>query len=210
MSFYAVILAAGESTRMGSPKALLKIKDKTFLEHIIQTIHDAGILQKIVILGDGAETIVQSIDSEKIQKDFKVKFLINEDYKRGQLSSIQTVIKSLPKDAEAIMVFPVDRPLISSKLISQLITTFYETNAPVVLPIHNAQRGHPVIFSAKVFDELLRAPYDLGARAVVWANHNEVVEVTTDEEGILRNIDTRESYEKYILNNGKLKSQNEK
>lgn len=198
MSFYAVILAAGESTRMGSPKALLKIKDKTFLEHIIQTIHDAGIVRKIVILGHGAETIIQSIDSERIQKDFKVKFLINEDYKRGQLSSIQTAIKSLSKDAEAIMVFPVDRPLISSKLLNQLVLTFNETKSPVVLPIHNVQRGHPVIFSVKVFDELLRAPYDVGARAVVWAHHNEVKEVPTEEAGILINVDTPEMFEKNI------------
>lgn len=198
MSFYAVILAAGESTRMGSPKALLEIKDKTFLEHIIQTIHDAGIEQKMVILGHEAETIVQSIDSEKIQKDFNVKFLVNEDYRRGQLSSIQTAVKSFPNNAEAIMVFPVDRPLISSKLLNKLVLTFNQTKATVVLPIHNGQRGHPVIFSARVFDELLRAPHDVGARAVVWAHHNEVVEVPTEEEGILINVDTPEMYEKFI------------
>lgn len=201
MSIYAVILAAGESTRMGSPKALLKIKGKTFLEHIIQTIHDASIVQKIVILGHEPETILQSIDSEKIQSYFQVKFLINENYKKGQLSSIQTAIKSLPESAEAIMVFPVDRPLISSQLINQLVTTFNESRAPVVLPIHNGQRGHPVIFSAKVFNELLRAPNDVGARAVVWAHHNEVVEVITDENGVLLNIDTQEIYDEFISSN---------
>lgn len=210
MSFYAIILAAGESTRMGSPKALLKIKDKTFLEHIIQTIHDAGIVQKIVILGHGAETIIQSIDSERIQKDFSVKILVNEDYRRGQLSSIQTAVKSLPKSAKAIIVCPVDRPLISSKLLNQLVTTFNETKAPVVLPIHNAKRGHPMIFSSNVFKEILRAPEDVGARAVVWAHHNEVAEVQTSEEGILQNIDTMEVYNKYILNNEKFKNQSEK
>lgn len=198
MSIDAVILAAGESTRMGSPKALLKIKDKTFLEHIIQTVHNAGIKQKIVIIGHEPETILQSIDCEKIQSDFRAKFLINEDYKRGQLSSIQTAIKSLPKSAEAIMVFPVDRPLISSKLLNHLVLAFYKTKAPVVLPIHNRQRGHPVIFSAKVFAELLRAPYDVGARAVVWAHHNEVVEVETDENGVLVNIDTQEIFNEFI------------
>lgn len=197
-SIYSVILAAGESSRMGSPKPLLKIKDKTFLEHLIETIHDAGIKQKIVILGHEAEKIVQSINSEKIQKDFRVKFIINEDYKRGQLSSIQTAIKSLPKTAEAIMICPIDRPLISSELIKKLIEAYSKSKPPIVIPIFDAKRGHPIIFSSSLFPELMRAPLDVGARAVVWAHHNEVVEVPTEEEAILLNIDTPELYEKYI------------
>ncbi len=201
MSIYAIILAAGESSRMGSPKALLQIQGKTFLEHLIQTIHDAGIEQKIVILGHEAETIVQSIDSEKIQKDFNVIFLINEDYRKGQLSSIQAAVRGVPKSCDAIMICPIDRPLISLELIKKLIEAYSKSKPPIVVPIFDAMRGHPIIFSSSLFSELLRAPRDVGARAVVWAHHNEVVEVQTEEEGILLNIDTPELYEKYIRNN---------
>ncbi len=210
IKIYAVILAAGESSRMRSPKALLKITDQIFLEYVVSKIYKAGIENILIILGHEPESVLQSkeVESSKVLRN--VKFIINENYERGQLSSIQTGIRELPEDAEAMLLFTVDRPLASADLINSLIKKFGETQAPVVVPIFGAQRGHPIIFSSSVFQEILRAPEDVGARAVVWAHHNEVVEVSTNEEEILINIDTPESYEKYILKNEKIKNQNVK
>jgi molybdenum cofactor cytidylyltransferase len=99
------------------------------------------------------------------------------------------------------MICPIDRPLISPELIKKLIEAYSKSLPPIVIPIFDAKRGHPIIFSSSLFPEVLRAPYDIGARAVVWAHHNEVIEVQTKEEGILLNIDTPELYEKYIRKN---------
>jgi molybdenum cofactor cytidylyltransferase len=78
--------------------------------------------------------------------------------------------------------------LISAELIAQLIQTFYATRAPIVLPVFEGKRGHPVIFSSRLFEELLNAPMDQGARAVVWAHAKDVVEMPTTEEGCVLNL----------------------
>ena len=188
----AVILAAGESSRMGSPKALLQIKGKTFLQHLVDTIRRAGLEHISVVLGHDAKNIRSKFPDNAVQ------FITNENYQKGQLSSIQTAIKNIPEEVGAILVCPIDRPLVSSGLVQKLIIEFIKSKPPVVIPIYDAKRGHPMIFSSLLFQELMRAPLDVGARAVVWAHHNEVVEVPTNEEGILINIDTPELYEKYI------------
>lgn len=196
---FAVILAAGESLRMGSPKALLKIHDDTFLEYLLKNINQAEINNTIVVLGCDTEKILNSIDKEKIEKEFKVKFLINENYKSGQLSSIHQAIKHIQNDADAMMLFPVDRPLISSGLIKHLIKVFSENNYPIVLPVFGGKRGHPVIFSSTLFKEILNAPLDIGARAVVWKHEGDILEVQTDENGVVINIDTPDDYDRYIV-----------
>lgn len=192
MSFYVVILAAGESTRMGSPKALLQIQGKTFLEHLVATLRNAGLHEISVVLGHDSDKIIAQLP------DLKVDFVINENYQKGQLSSIQAAIKSVPKDCDAIMICPIDRPLISPELIKIILEEYSKTKSPIVIPIFDAKRGHPIIFSSSLFPELMRAPRDIGARAVVWAHHNEVKEVPTEEAGILINVDTPEMFEKHI------------
>lgn len=187
-----IILAAGESSRMGSPKALLQIKGKTFLQHIVDVIRRAGLENISVVLGHDAENIRSKFP------ELAVQFITNKNYQKGQLSSIQTAIKNISEEVDAILVCPIDRPMVSSGLIQKLISEFIKTKSPIIIPIYDAKRGHPIIFSSSLFPELMRAPIDVGARAVVWAHHNEVVEVPTNEEGILINIDTPELYEKYI------------
>ena len=187
-----IILAAGESSRMGSPKALLQIKGKTFLQHLIDAIRRAGLENISVVLGHDAENIRSKFPGLAVQ------FITNKNYQMGQLSSIQTAIKNISEEVDAILVCPIDRPMVSSGLIQKLTSEFIKTKSPIVIPVYDAKRGHPIIFSSSLFPELMRAPIDVGARAVVWAHHNEVVEVPTNEEGILINIDTPELYEKYI------------
>ena len=87
-----------------------------------------------------------------------------------------------------MLLRPVDHPLVSNALVNGLIMAFLESRAPVVLPTFEGRRGHPVIFSSAVYDELLQAPMDIGARAVVWAHRDEVRELPTAEEGCVLNL----------------------
>jgi len=179
----AVILSAGASSRMGRPKALLPYREGTFLEHLIEVTRHPRIGATRVVLGAGAEVIqaVAKLDPSVV--------VLNPDWEQGQLSSIRAGLRSLEGiDTDGIVLCPVDHPLVSEPLVSELIERFYEDKKAIVLPTYKGRRGHPVIFSAALYGELLAASADKGARAVVWAHAADVLEVPTDEEGVVLNI----------------------
>jgi molybdenum cofactor cytidylyltransferase len=188
----AVILSGGASSRMGSPKALLPFQGRPFLEHLLEVTSHRNIGVRRVVLGAHAEPIAKAIDLKADE------IVINEDWEKGQLSSIQAALRSLPPGTEGMLLCLIDHPLISSALVQDLIEQFYESKKPIILPVYDGRRGHPVIFSAALYDELLRAPLETGARAVVWAHKGEVEEVQTNEEGCVLNLNDPETLNKAI------------
>lgn len=178
----AVILSGGASSRMGSPKALVSYQGRPFLEHLLSVTTHPAIGARRVVLGPDADAIAKSITLPTDE------IVVNHDWEKGQLSSIHAALRSLPPGTEGMLLCPVDHPLISATLVGSLIEAFAATHAPVVVPCYWGRRGHPVIFSAAVYDELLNAPLEQGARAVVWAHKGEVHEVGTVEEGCVLNL----------------------
>ncbi len=179
----AVILSAGASSRMGRPKALLPYREGTFLEHLIQVTRHPRIGVTRVVLGAGADGI------RTIAKLDPAVVVLNPNWEHGQLSSICEGIRSLEGiETDGIVLCPVDHPLVSARLVGDLVGQFYSNRKFIVLPTYNGRRGHPMIFSSALYGELLAAPADKGARAVVWAHSADVFEVPTDEEGVVLNI----------------------
>lgn len=184
----AIILCAGESRRMGRPKALLACQGTTFLGHLLRVTAHPAIGIRRVVLGAAAEEIQRAaaLAPEAV--------VINQDWQRGQLSSLQAGMRSLPKEGtDGILVCPVDHPLISPQLVDKLIKAFRAQGKPIVMPTWQGHRGHPVIFGAKLYQELLSAPAAVGARAVVWAHQTDVYELPTTEEGVIQNLDDPET-----------------
>src|ERR1700745_1416395 len=188
----AVILSGGASSRMGSPKALLPYQGRPFLEHLLEIISRPEIGVRRVVLGAGAESIAKAIPLKANE------MIINSQWEKGQLSSIQAAVRNLPAGTDGMLLCLIDHPLISSALVGELIAQFYKSKKPIVLPVYEGRRGHPVIFSASLYPELLRAPLKTGARAVVWAHADEVEEFQTNEEGCVLNLNDPETLNRAI------------
>ena len=190
----AVVLSAGESSRMGEPKALLTIDGQTFIERIVGALKQSGLERIIVVLGFNAAEMRRKIEH------LAVEIVVNPDYKQGQLSSLQAAIRHLESDnnCEAMLVHLVDHPYIDPVLVGVLIERFNETKKLIIVPRHQGKRGHPVIFSRSLFAELLDAPMDQGAKAVVNAHRDETLEIDTEDIGITLDIDTPELYRQHV------------
>jgi len=192
----AVILSGGASSRMGSPKALLPYQGRPFLEHLLEIATRPEIGVRRVVLGADAESIAKAIPLKASE------IIINSEWEKGQLSSIQAAVRKMPAGTEGIVLLLIDHPLISSALVGELIDGFYKSKKPIVLPVYEGRRGHPVIFTASLYPELLRAPLETGARAVVWAHADDVEEVRTNEEGCVLNLNDPETLNRAISGEG--------
>ncbi len=184
----AVILSGGASSRMGSPKALLPYQDRAFLDHLLKISRHPKIGVRRVVLGAHAEPIAKAIDLAADE------IVINADWEKGQLSSIHAALHSLPPGTQGMLLFLIDHPLISAELVDNLIGRFYTSHALIVLPVFEGKRGHPVLFSSKLYAELESAPLEVGARSVVWAHREEVSEHHTIEEGCVLNLNDPKTF----------------
>jgi molybdenum cofactor cytidylyltransferase len=184
----AAILAAGESRRMGTPKALLPYPGgATFIEHLLEITRHPRIAAKRIVLGAHVEQIREKLPHEAAS------IVVNPGWRQGQLSSIQAAIRSIPADETAgLILCPVDHPLISPELIARLIEAFDSSGQLIALPTYRGKRGHPLIFRSTLYTELLAASPAIGAREVVWAHAQELVEVLTEEEGVVLNLNDPE------------------
>jgi len=176
---------------MGTPKALIPYRGATFLEHLIEVTTHPRVGVRRIVLGAGAHAI-----RDKLGLD-PASVVINEHWHLGQLSSIQAAVRSLPPgETEGLLLCPVDHPLVSSELVARLIAEFDSSGKTIVLPAFHGKRGHPLIFRASVYEELLAASPEVGARQVVWNHAREVLEVPTDEEGVLVNLNDPDALKK--------------
>ncbi len=188
---------------MGTPKALLPFPGKpkpdepakTLLEHLLGVMRHPHIGLHRIVLGAHADEI-----RRKVRLDPET-LVINHDWEKGQLSSVQVALCSLPVGAtQGMLLCLVDHPMISAELVGRLIDAFYGSGQLIALPTYHGKRGHPVIFSSRLYGELLTAPHEIGARAVVWAHANRVVEVPTEEEGVILNLNDPETYQRIARN----------
>jgi CTP:molybdopterin cytidylyltransferase MocA len=188
-----VILAAGDSIRMGSPKALLLTPQGVpFVVAIADTFAAAGIENTFVVTGRDHDRIVDALASARRAP----RVVRNPDPSRGQLSSLLAAMDAaVAADTEALVVTLVDVPLLTAETVRRVVGEWRRTRAPIVRPAIGDRHGHPVVFDKRVFDELRRAPLDLGAKVVVRAHAAALVNVDVTDEGCLVDVDTPRDYE---------------
>jgi molybdenum cofactor cytidylyltransferase len=186
-----LILAAGESRRMGRDKALLTYRGRTFLETIMGNLGAAGIEKVTVVLGHHAEAIQRAVDLGR------VRVVINQEYLRGQTSSLQLGLAAAAADSpEAVILCLVDHPAISPEVIAKLRVSFESTHPPVLIPTYKGERGHPVVISQGLFPELLALLPVEPANAVIRKYRNETQFVEVADRGILIDVDDPPAYER--------------
>jgi molybdenum cofactor cytidylyltransferase len=193
MPMPAVVLAAGRSTRMGRPKALLPVTrdGETFIERLVATLIAGGIDDVVVVAGEEAAAVGARLG-------FRARVVVNRDVDRGQLSSVAVGLDVIDRPGvQAVMITPVDQPLVSETTVRVLADAWRRTRAPIVRPVRGGRHGHPVIFDRAVFDELRSADPLQGARAVVHAHAESVSDVAIDDDGAYADIDTPADYERW-------------
>lgn len=184
-----VILAAGASSRMGTPKALLAFRGETFLDRLIGLLSPR--CQPVVaVLGHDSAAIRAELRRDAL-------FVLNPDYTRGQLSSLQCGLRAIPPGAPALFTL-VDHPAIDPATVGLLADRIERGDAPLVIPRYQGRRGHPVCCAPEVIAELLALAPDSDARTVLHAYHSRAAFLDVDDPGVVTDVDDPAAYQRLL------------
>ena len=186
-----IVLAAGASSRMGEPKPLLEVDGITFLERAVHILREAGCRYVVAVVTD-------DLWIERLADVSGAAVIINDEEGTEQIDSLRLGIANLPEETDAVVVLPVDFPRIAAETVKRMVDEARRSDAPILNPSYNGTAGHPVVFSSRVFPELLAPDLPEGARSVIDAHAQEVHAVQVDDAGILADVDTPGDYQKYV------------
>ena len=172
---------------MGCPKALLRHKGATFLENTLAAVRASSLGQEVVVLGHHKDEILAEVDVAH--------WVYNKEYEKGMTTSIQAGIGDLRSDVHGAMIFLVDHPISEVSTIELLIDSFEPGH--VTVPVFGHRRGHPVIFSRDVLEEILSLPADTGANMVVRRDPERIIQVTVRDQAVVADIDSPEQFDKW-------------
>jgi CTP:molybdopterin cytidylyltransferase MocA len=195
VSVAGIVLAAGRSSRMGEPKALLEVDGETFLERAIDVLVEGGCSSVTVVLAPGES----GRRSGEIARRKRTRPVENPRADAEQIDSLRIALEALPEDAEAAVVLPVDHPLAEAKTVQELVRGFRASGQPIVRPVYNDRPGHPVLFARGLWDELAEPDLLDGAREVVHRHAAEILDVVIGDRGVSVDIDTPEDYRREIV-----------
>lgn len=189
MQVGAVLLAAGESRRMGRLKALLPFGTRTVIEQVVQSLLSLNVAGIIVVLGHRAEEIAA------VLAPLPVQILYNPDYQQGMTTSVQIALRQITPIPDAYLLALVDQPHIAPAPMQRLLTAFAGTQQGIVIPTYQGRRGHPILLSSQYRDEVLALRHDQGLNLVTRAHPEDTLEVAVDTDDILRDLDYPADYE---------------
>jgi molybdenum cofactor cytidylyltransferase len=183
-----IILAAGESRRMGQPKMLLPWDKSTVLQTVITRFQAAGIKDILVVTG-GAHEQIDALVGQTVQTVF------NKNYAQGEmLSSIQTGLKTKISESRAVLIALGDQPQVQTRCIQQILQEYKRTNASLIVPSHKMRRGHPWLVARELWDEILKMPIGGTSREFLNRHAVDIHYVQLDTPSILQDLDTPEDY----------------
>jgi molybdenum cofactor cytidylyltransferase len=185
---WAIVLAAGESRRMGSPKMILPYEGKTIIEKVLDHILASEVENVVTVLGCHQEEILKVIENIPVFRCY------NGNYKEGMFSSVQCGFDFLPENYRAAVVFLGDQPMAETIVINRLIKAYLDSDKGIAIPVFDNKRGHPLLVDRKYRDEILTLDESDGMRGFLRRHLDDILEVDTVNPSILKDIDTREEY----------------
>jgi molybdenum cofactor cytidylyltransferase len=191
----AVVLAAGMSRRMGTPKQLLRMDGKTVLERTLDNVRGSNVSEIVLVLGHAAESIEKEISTAQIFTD-QIKIVRNQDYQQGMGTSLRTGLAAVDAGASAALIVLADQPFVRPETLNQLIACHRESKPQIVIPLYKGFRGNPVLLDRSVFPELKELRGDVGCRAIFGSHTENICKLPVGDIGILLDIDSPEEYQK--------------
>ena len=188
----ALVLAAGQSRRMGVQKLLLPFGGKTVIAHIVDQLLVSHVDEIHVVVGCQAKRISRELSGRPVS------IVNNPNYKSGMLSSVRCGLRAIPQQCLAVLVALGDQPSVTSKLIDQMLQAFATTEKRILVPLYKGKRGHPILFSELYRNDIL-AHYDkVGLRGLLHAHSDDVLELTVSTSAVLSDMDYPEDYRREL------------
>ncbi|MBC8274501.1 MAG: molybdenum cofactor cytidylyltransferase [Chloroflexi bacterium] len=188
----AILLAAGQSKRMGELKQLMPFGQSTIVEQAVDNLLGSAVDEVIVVVGCRAEDVIKAIAAKPI------KLVINPDYEQGMSTSVIAGLNLVHSGVQGVMLALGDQPLVNSQTINRLIEGFYNHDKGIVVPTYQGRRGHPIIFAIKYKEQLLKLRGDVGGRQIIKDHPDDVLDVAVDSESIVADFDTTDDYQAYV------------
>ncbi|MBM2827272.1 MAG: nucleotidyltransferase family protein [Dehalococcoidia bacterium] len=190
MRLVALLMAAGESTRMGSPKPLLPWDNRTLVEYQISQLLEGGAERVIVVLGHAADVVRPHIPTGQAE------VVVNHRYREGRASSVRAGASAISEGVEAITILGVDQPRPSS-VIRTVIDAHFREGAIITVPTYEGRRGHPTVFDGSLLQEMLNVSEEnLGLREIMTRHATEITEVEVSSPLVLADLNTPNDYQR--------------
>jgi len=187
-TLFGIILAAGCGRRMqGKIKALLKLKNKTFIEKIISDFRRAGVKNIIAVLGYKSRKVRESLTEKGLAGE--VTIVINRNFSAEQMVSLKKAVEVLPEQCQAIIFTPVDHPLTKLSTYKTVIKSWQKNKKKIHIPSYNYRKGHPAIFPREMFVKLLTEDIKGGARTLLTKYPEKVKYVNVNDPAIIKDFD---------------------
>jgi molybdenum cofactor cytidylyltransferase len=190
----AIVLAAGQSRRMGQPKMLLPWGGATILGQVIATMAAAGIADILVVSGGARQEVENLIQG--LAKQFPVRSIHNPAYAQSEmLGSIQVGLRAQDARAEAALIALGDQPQVREGTVKNIIEAYEKSRAGLVIPSYNQRRGHPWLAARRLWTSLLGLTFQQTPRDFLNAHAAEILYISAADDSVLRDVDTPKQYE---------------
>jgi len=183
-----VVLAAGQSRRMGRPKLLLSWGQTTVIGSVLDALLGGGVAEPLVVVRP-TDLALRALLAQR-----RVRIVENQDPLADMLGSARCGLRALPDPVDSVLLTPADLPRLNAPLIAMMLNGFQRLSRGILVPVWQGRRGHPLIFAAQYRQEILERYDGVGLRGLLAAHPEDVTEWPAPDAAVLEDLDTPDEY----------------